>query len=69
LFAKNASHKVRTIADFIYLCEEYTLYLTKSSPDTALRDIQYLIDKEILVKEAGGGRSTNYTLLMPEINF
>ncbi|MDB5141452.1 MAG: Fic family protein [Mucilaginibacter sp.] len=39
--------------------------MTGSSPDTALRDIQDLIDKGILVKEAGGGRSTNYSLLMP----
>jgi Fic family protein len=42
--------------------------MTKSSPDTALRDIQDLIDKGVLVKEAGGGRSTNYRLLMPGSN-
>jgi Fic family protein len=34
----------------------------KCSHDTALRDIQYLIDKDILVKDAGGGRSTGYSL-------
>jgi Fic family protein len=36
--------------------------ITKSSPDTALRDIQDLIDKNILRKGAGGGRSVNYEL-------
>ena len=34
----------------------------KCSHDTALRDIQYLIDKDVLVKNAAGGRSTNYSL-------
>lgn len=36
--------------------------ITKSSRDTALRDIQDLIKKGILQKEAEGGRSTNYEL-------
>ena len=36
--------------------------MTKTSPDTALRDIQDLITKKILDKEEGGGRSTNYKL-------
>jgi Fic family protein len=36
--------------------------LTKSSPDTALRDINDLITKGILVREPGGGRSTSYAL-------
>lgn len=36
--------------------------LTKSSPDTALRDITYLVDKGVLVRSAQGGRSTSYTL-------
>jgi Fic family protein len=39
--------------------------MTKSSPDTALRDIQDLIKKGILVKEHGGGRSTSYKLVIP----
>jgi Fic family protein len=34
----------------------------KCSHDTALRDIQYLIEKDALVKNAGGGRSTSYSL-------
>jgi len=33
---------------------------TKTSHDTALRDIQDLIDKGILEKESSGGRSTSY---------
>ena len=37
--------------------------ITKTSSDTALRDIQDLISKGILQKEAQGGRSTNYELL------
>ena len=36
--------------------------ITKCSQDTALRDIQDLIDKNILLKEPGGGRSTSYVL-------
>ncbi|MDB5159292.1 MAG: Fic family protein [Mucilaginibacter sp.] len=37
--------------------------ITKSSPDTALRDIQDLIEKGILEKEPGGGRNTTYALI------
>jgi hypothetical protein len=36
--------------------------INKCSQDTALRDIQDLIDKEILIKSPKGGRSTNYEL-------
>ena len=36
--------------------------ITKCSTDTALRDIQDLMTKQILKKEAAGGRSTNYEL-------
>ncbi len=36
--------------------------INKCSQDTALRDIQDLIRKDILQKEASGGRSTNYEL-------
>jgi Fic family protein len=34
--------------------------MTKTSPDTALRDIQDLIDKGALKKDEGGGRNTSY---------
>lgn len=36
--------------------------INKCSQDTALRDIQDLINKDILQKEPSGGRSTNYEL-------
>lgn len=36
--------------------------ICKCSQDTALRDIQDLMGKDILQKEASGGRSTNYEL-------
>lgn len=36
--------------------------MTKCSQDTALRDIQDLLDKGILIKESGGGRSTSYAI-------
>ena len=39
--------------------------ICKCSQDTALRDIQDLIKKEILQKEKSGGRSTNYELIKP----
>lgn len=40
--------------------------LTKCSQDTALRDIDDLIRRGILVKEAAGGRSTSYSLRYAE---
>lgn len=36
--------------------------LTKSSHDTALRDIAALLERGVLVRNPGGGRSTSYTL-------
>lgn len=36
--------------------------LTKSSQDTALRDINDLLFKKVLIKEVGGGRSTGYVI-------
>lgn len=39
--------------------------LTKSSQDTALRDITDLIDRGILVRDPAGGRSTSYSLAAP----
>ena len=40
--------------------------LAKCSHDTALRDIQELIDRHVLVQGSGGGRKTSYSLSMPE---
>jgi len=37
--------------------------IAKCSKDTAIRDINDLIEKEILQKESAGGRSTNYELV------
>ena len=37
--------------------------LAKISQDTALRDIDELIKRGILIKDAGGGRSTSYSLV------
>lgn len=37
--------------------------IAKCSHDTALRDIQDLVEKEILIKEEAGGRSTSYILI------
>jgi Fic family protein len=36
--------------------------LAKCSPDTALRDILQLVERGILIKNPGGGRSTSYSL-------
>jgi Fic family protein len=37
--------------------------IEKCSPDTALRDIADLIERRLLKKDAGGGRSTSYSLI------
>jgi Fic family protein len=36
--------------------------LTKSSQDTALRDLAYMVEKGVLVRSSEGGRSTSYSL-------
>ena len=36
--------------------------LTKTSQDSALRDIQQLVERNVLVRNAAGGRSTSYSL-------
>lgn len=38
--------------------------MCKCSPDTALRDMQDLVTKNVLKKEEQGGRSTHYTLIV-----
>jgi Fic family protein len=40
--------------------------IQKCSPDTALRDITDLLERAILVKDEGGGRSTSYSLAQPD---
>ena len=37
--------------------------MAKCSQDTAIRDIQNLLDKGVLLKDAAGGRSTSYLLI------
>ncbi len=37
--------------------------MTRSSPDTALRDFKELIERGALKQEEGGGRSTSYALV------
>ncbi len=39
--------------------------LTKSSTDTALRDIQQLVERGILIRSPAAGRSTSYSLAAP----
>lgn len=41
--------------------------MNKCSADTALRDIQDLIEKGILIKEESGGRSTNYIINLKNV--
>jgi Fic family protein len=36
--------------------------IEKCSPDTALRDINELVKRDILAKDEGGGRNTSYSL-------
>ena len=36
--------------------------LANCSTDTALRDIRDLLDRGVLIQNAGGGRSTSYAL-------
>lgn len=38
--------------------------IEKCSQDTALRDINHLIERKILTKSGAGGRSTSYTLIV-----
>ena len=37
--------------------------LTKSSQDTALRDMQQLVERGVLIRNPAGGRSTSYSLV------
>jgi Fic family protein len=40
--------------------------LAKCSNDTALRDIRELLERGIVAKNPGGGRSTSYRLAEPD---
>lgn len=42
--------------------------IAKCSKDSAVRDINDLIDKGILQKEAAGGKSTNYELIGMQVS-
>lgn len=50
----------------VFLTTSKYAKLTKCSSDTALRDIQELLGRRILVQNPGGGRSTSYRLGEPE---
>jgi Fic family protein len=41
--------------------------LAKCSPDTALRDIETLLEAGVLLRGSGGGRSTSYELRHPRV--
>lgn len=49
-----------------YLSTSKYAKLAKCSADTALRDIQELVERDVLLKNPGGGRSTSYRLAEPE---
>ena len=40
--------------------------IAKCSQDTALRDILDLVERGVLAKDPGGGRSTSYSLALPD---
>lgn len=49
-----------------YLSTSKYAKLAKCSADTALRDIRELVERGVLLKNPGGGRSTSYRLAEPE---
>jgi len=56
----------RLLDDFEgYLTTSKYAKLAKCSPDTALRDIHELVERGILAKNPGGGRSTSYRVAEP----
>ena len=42
--------------------------MTKVHRDTALKDIQDLVNKGVLSDSGEGGRSTNYVINLPNLN-
>ena len=65
LLNSRQQYMVSTLLDDFYGALTSTKWakMTKSSQDTALRDIQDLIEKGILEKKPGGGRNTTYNLV------
>lgn len=58
----------RMLADFQgHLSTSKYAKLAKCSTDTALRDIRELLERGVLVRNPGGGRSTSYRLADPDI--
>jgi len=66
--AKNINKRQRMIVNKLFdgfegkLTSSKWAKITKCSQDTAIRDIQDLIEQGLLVKNIGGGRSTSYSL-------
>ena len=60
--APNANRVPKEMRAFLKLTSSKWAKLAKCSQDTALRDIDDLVKGGVLVKEAGGGRSTSYAL-------
>ena len=60
---KEAATRVRLDFEGFLNSSKYAK-LAKCSTDTALRDIQSLIDQGLLRNDEGGGRSTSYSLVL-----
>ncbi|HJS06600.1 MAG TPA: DeoR family transcriptional regulator [Pirellulales bacterium] len=55
------------LADFVgFLTTSKYAKLAKCSTDTALRDIQELVERGVLLKNPGRGRGTSYRLAGPD---
>lgn len=59
----------RLLDDFKgYLTSSKYATFAKCSSDTALRDIENLVERGLLVRNQGGGRSTSYRLAEPDLS-
>ena len=57
----------RMLGDFVgHLNTSKYAKLAKCSNDTALRDIQELVERGILIQNPGGGRNTSYRIAEPD---
>jgi DeoR/GlpR family transcriptional regulator of sugar metabolism len=54
---------VAAVRDASKLTSSKCATIAKTSPDTALRDINDLVRRGLLEKDEGGGRSTSYSLI------